>query len=710
MEEKKHIELRVEGMDCTNCAMSIQRFLEKKGLDDVYVDFASETVRYADGEVPLDEVRSGISQLGYRVVGEKVDAPFWTTQRKFWWCAAFTLPLMLPHLAMPLGLHLEWMHNGWIQLALTLPVLAVGGLHFLRSAVGSLRGGLPNMDVLISLGAFAALLYSLFGLWLDRPDFFFFETTAQIITLVLLGNLLEKKAVRRTTLAIEEISSIQRETAQKAITAEGRETVVPVAYGDIRKGDVLLLNEGDKALADGTLLEGTLLADESALTGESLPVAKSPGDRILSGSLVVKGAGRIQVTAVGTQSSLGRVIELVKKARREKPELQRYADRVAAVFVPAVAAIAVLAFLANWALGVPVGESALRAIAVLVISCPCAMGLATPTAVIVGVGRLARNGILVKGAKTLEALAEVRHVVFDKTGTLTDGRFDVQTVDCFGPKPRPFALGMLLALERRSSHPIAQVLARHLERAYAEPDIFSKGIFSEEKGIGTRLVVPDGTEYRAGSFRLAEGLTQDDSYNVYLVEKSPVGERRLLAAARLRDALKPEAETTMAELARLGLSLSILSGDRWSNTRPVAEHLGIRSVWAEQLPDEKLRKLAEWSAVAPTAMVGDGINDAPALAQATVGISLGEASAAAVKSAQVILPGSNLARLPEAIRIGRLTLRTIRENLLWALAYNAVAIPVAALGFLNPAWGAVFMAFSDIVIIGNSLRLRTRRR
>jgi Cu+-exporting ATPase len=709
MEEKKHIELRVEGMDCTNCALAISRFLEKKGLEDVYVDFATETVRYADGDTPLDEVRTGITKLGYRVVDEKIKKPFWTTARKFWWCAAFTLPLMLPHALMPLGIHAGWLHDGWVQLAFTLPVLAVGGLHFFRSAVGSLRGGMPNMDVLISIGASAALLYSLLGLWLGRPEFYFFETTAQIITLVLLGNLLEKKSVQRTTRALGEITGIQRETGRKIVLADGRETTAAVSYHDIRTGDVLLLNEGDRALADGILLEGQLLADESALTGESLPVPKWPGDRVLSGSLAVSGSARLRVTAVGTRSTMGQVIELVKKARREKPELQRFADRVAAVFVPAVIGLAGLTFVANWAFGVPAGESTLRAIAVLVISCPCAMGLATPTAVMVGVGRLAQRGVLVKGAKTLEALAGIRHLVFDKTGTLTDGRFTVESLMVFAPAQAERAKGLLLFLERRSSHPLAKVLVQFLENEQTTVPDFPQGIFSEEKGIGVQLIMPDGTGYLAGSARLAEGLTDDGSFQVYLVEKNPSGGRTLLAAVRLRDRLKPEAAATVEQLSGLGIELSILSGDRKANAQAVGEELGISSVWAEQLPDEKLAKLAAWSAQSPTAMVGDGINDAPALAQATVGISLGDASPAAIQSAQVVLPGGNLARLPEAIRISRLTLRTIRENLFWALAYNVVAIPVAALGFLNPAWGAVFMAFSDIVIISNSIRLRQRK-
>jgi Cu+-exporting ATPase len=698
---KKLVELSVEGMDCANCAAGITRYLERQGLEDVYVNFQTKEVRFrlVDDHFTEEEAKGGIRKLGYLVVEPEQKPEFWTLERKLIIGAIFTLPLLLSHLLMSFGFHHPLMHNAWLQLLICLPVFILGTVHFGKSAWSSLRNGVPNMDVLIFIGGSAAFVYSLVGTLTGEAQYIFYETCATIFTLVLLGNWIEKRAVAQTTSAISELSALQVERARRIMPSGA---VISIDYAEIEPGYILQVNEGDKIPADGEVFMGQASVDESMLTGESLPLNKRLGDQVIGGSLVLSGNFQLIVAEVGKKSVLGQMIELIKTAQQDKPDIQRLADKISAIFVPVVLGIAVLTCLMSYFLfDLALKNAVMNAIAVLVISCPCAMGLATPTAVMVGVGRLARNGILVKGGKTLEIFANIRNIVFDKTGTLTTGKFKLERVDCAAGVSLAEVQNLVYDLESHSSHPIAKSLVQALESKI----VFNGQRFGpvtlqsveEEKGKGMLGYDTAGNTYQLGTSSNGQG-------HLELLKNGEI-----LATLTLQDSIKPEAQTCIDYLHSKKIKPYILSGDKAAKTAAVAQTLGIQHYYAEQLPSQKLERIAQLSQEAPTAMVGDGINDAPALAKASIGVSLSNASQAAIQSAQIVLLNGSLERLPLALAISTHTVLTIKQSLYWAFAYNVVAIPMAAMGYLNPMWGALFMAFSDVVVIGNAIRLKYKK-
>lgn len=698
---KEIIELKVDGMDCNNCAMSISRYLERRGLEDVFVNFQTKEVRFQPGENDLDlsKIKAGIEKLGFSVIEEELPEAFWTLEKKLLLSALFSLPLLLGHLLMMAGLNWVWLESPLVQFLLALPVFVIGVFHFGRSALSSLRGGVPNMDVLIFVGSTAAFVYSIIGWYLNDPTYYFFETAATIITLVLLGNWMEKRAVAQTTTAIGALTSLQVPMANKLLPSG---ELLPVAKSELKIGMLLQVNQGDIIPTDALIKSGEALVDESMLTGESIPIAKEVGQEVIGGSTLLSGSLQVEATAVGKNTVLEQMVELVKTAQQDKPPIQQLADRISAIFVPAVLLISLLTFVVSYfGFGISSGESLLRAIAVLVISCPCAMGLATPTAVMVGVGRLARLGVLIKGGRTVEQLANIQHLVFDKTGTLTTGQFRIEAAK-YPSGNMKVANAIVWEMERHSSHPIAQSLRQALDgmpRAEEIPQLTVK----EERGIGMVATGDDGAVYRLGSQRLLDPTAECEG-DIFLLRDTEV-----MAAFQLGDDLKEGAKETLQALQRQGVDAYILSGDRQEKTKRVADSLGINNYYAEQLPEQKLLRIRELAAQGPTAMVGDGINDAPALAQADLGISLSDASQVAIQSAKVILLNGRIDVLPQALGVADKTVQTIRQNLFWAFAYNVVAIPIAALGFLNPMFGALFMAFSDVIVIGNSIRLKYKK-
>ncbi len=716
-----HTQLRVEGMDCANCAQTITRSLRKSGFQDVFVDFATGEVTFEQvGPEKVDAAVDAIHDLGYKVTSRSDQR---TTQddsleshgletvtdlsRKFWFCFAFTLPLFL-HMFLPF----HWLHSPWVQFGLATPVMLIGWMHFGRSAWKSILAGFPNMDVLITMGASSAYFYSLAGLIrfsgsAAAQEFLFFETAATIITLIFLGNLIEHRSVARTTSAIRELNRLQPERALRVVTgASGAVQLEPVLVSELRIGDKVQVNEGDRVPVDGRIVYGSGSLDESFLTGESLPVDRTINESVTGGSIVVKGNFQMIAEHVGTSTTLSKIIAMVKQAQRDKPAIQRLGDRVSAIFVPAVVAIAIITFLVSWLwLQIGVGASVLHSVAVLVISCPCAMGLATPTAVMVGIGRAARNGILIKGGSTLETLAGIRTVVFDKTGTLTTGNFRIEKINVLQGSIQELK-EVLHALESRSSHPIGRSIVRALEQeGFRSGNTLEWERIEEDKGIGINGWTRQGDLYSIGSFRMVQHFHADLGHSIYVLKNN-----QLLATADLSDEIKTGAHETVQTLKRKGVRVVLVSGDKADACKLVAASLGIEEVFAEQHPREKLEIIGKLSAEAPTAMVGDGINDAPALAKAGVGISLSDATQVAIQSSQVILLRSDdLRNLLDALEVSRLTYRTIRQNLFWAFLYNVVAIPIAAAGYLSPMLGALSMAFSDVIVVGNSLRLRTRK-
>lgn len=698
----KIIELKVDGMDCANCAASITKFLERKGMEEVRVNFQTKEVRFRENpSFALEDVKKGIQKLGYTILEPGKPMAWWTLTRRLQFSLLFTLPLLLHHLLMPFGWHIHILADPVAQLVWCLPVFVLGFLHFGKSALSSVQTGVPNMDVLIFIGGTAAFFYSLAGLFLKESDYIFFETSASIFTLVLLGNWIEGRAVRQTTTAIEELTRLQKQNARRIMPSG---TILSVQYEELAPGFLLQVNEGDKVPADGIVRSGWATLDESLLTGESLPVEKQSGEKLIGGSLVLHGNVQMEVEQTGQHSLIGQMIELVKRAQEDKPDIQRLADKISAVFVPAVLSISLLAFLLNYFwIDLDFQQALMNSIAILVISCPCAMGLATPTAVMVGVGRLAKNGILVKGGQTLETFASIQKIIFDKTGTLTTGQFKIQDVVYNTPEHHR-ANALVYFLEKHSSHPIAVSLVEELENRKNGVELEELTVV-EEKGIGVSAQDAEGNLYKVGSRRIFSNVGETPSpASVFLTKNN-----QLLAEFYLEDDIKEEAPAVIRELQNAQIEPLIISGDHRDKTARVATLLRIHTFFAEQLPSDKLDLVEKLAAEKPVAMVGDGINDAPALARATVGISLGNASPTAIQSAQIILLNGRLDSLLKAHAICKHTVLTIRQSLGWAFAYNLVAIPMAAMGFLNPMWGALFMAFSDVVVIGNAIRLRTKK-
>jgi Cu+-exporting ATPase len=689
------IELNVTGMHCNNCALSVHKLLERKGLQNIHVDFASEEVKFSNNnDADLAIIKKDIEGLGYKIVEDPDQqvTPFYEKiENKFIFCAILTVPLLLH---MILSWH--FLHLPLVQLLLCTPVFIVGCLHFGKSAINSIKGGVPNMDVLIFVGSSAAFIYSLIGTIENLGEQYqFYETCATIISLVLLGNVLEKRSVTQTTSAVKDLVKIQQVNANRVVNGN----VEVISAKEVRPGDTLLVNMGDKIPVDGEVLSGSASVDEAMLTGESVPVEKEKYDKVIGGTIVQHGNIRMLATKVGSNTVLSQIIELMKKAQAAKPPVQKLGDKVAAIFVPAVILIALLTFVITYfVVHTGLQIALMNAIAVLVISCPCAMGLATPTAVMVGLGRAAKNGILIKGGDTIEAVAHTKYVVFDKTGTLTTGKFHIKDIKAEENANLDQIRGIIVAIEERSNHPIAKSFVNELKQLPQTKLILKSA--KEEKGLGMRAEDVEGNHYFFGS-----GKSKDESdFNLSLYKN-----QKLLAQIAIEDEIKPDAATLVAQLKKMDIIPVLLSGDKNSRCLKVAKLIGIEDVHGEKLPDEKLTIIDIYKQKGKTIMIGDGINDAPALTQADVGVSMNDASQVAIQSAKVVLLNTDLHSVVKFLQISKHTLITIKQNLFWAFAYNIIAIPVAALGFLNPMVGAFAMAFSDVVVIGNSLRLKTKK-
>lgn len=688
-ELNQSVMFKVEGMTCTGCASAIEAYLNKQHLKNIQVSFVDGWVKFdREPDTDLEVIAQGINQLGYKVIQdtERISKITITLSNKLWISILFTLPLILHHI-FPAIFH--FLHFPWIQFLLALPPITLGLVQFLPGAMRSVRSGSPNMDVTVCLGALAATWYSLIGWYLKNHEMIFFETGASILTLVLLGNFIEQKAIKKTTNAIDELQKMSPEFGKMKMPSG---TIVKIPISDIQRGDLLIVSEGDAIPADGTLISGTAMVDESVITGESRLLKKKAGDEVIGSSRLISGNGIIKVARTGGESYFGKIIQLVKNAAFQKAPIQNTADKISAVFVPVILMLSVLAFSWNYAfLHLTLNQSLLRAIAVLVISCPCAMGLATPVAIMVGLGKAMKEGILIKGAVTLEQLGRIKQIVFDKTGTLTTPEVSIKIIN---EEDRAEVMQVMYAMESRSSHPIAQSVLKYIESRYTihSPEI----TVIEHKGRGMKALAADQNKWE---------ITWSNNTDAIEVFKND----EIKAEVVLSDQLKEGAEEMMSYLKQADIKVSIISGDDEARVGAVAKTLSIADWSGRVMPDQKITFVNALKSKAITAMVGDGINDAPALSSADLAISFGNASNAAIQSSQVILLNENPGLLTKAIQIGKKTLSTIRQNLFWAFSYNIVAIPLAALGYLNPMWGAAFMAFSDLVVVGNSMILRWRK-
>ena len=706
----------VVGMSCASCAVRVNKTLGAlPGVESAHVNYASGTaqVAYRPGVCSPEALKRAVQGAGYDLLtdaeGPAEDevararaAHYRALKRRTLWAVGLCIPIVaggMLFMDVPAVKYAVW--------ALSTPVVFGLGRGFFVNAWKQLRHGTANMDTLVAVSTGIAYLFSLFNLlfpefWLSRgiEPHVYFESAAVIVAFILLGRLLEERAKRGTTTAIAKLMGLQPKTV--TVIAPSGEHSVPVA--EVRAGDLLAVHPGERIAVDGTVAEGGSYVDESMLSGEPLPVCKQKGAAVFAGTMNRNGAFRFRADRVGQDTVLAQIIRMVQGAQGSKAPVQRTVDRIAGIFVPVIIVLAVLTF-AAWMLFAPeegFTRGLLAMVTVLIIACPCALGLATPTALMVGIGRGAGRGILIKDAASLEVARKVDIVVLDKTGTLTEGRPSV--VDAAWAEGAETARGILFSLEKHSEHPLSQAVVESLRGERAVSVTWYAG---NDALLARHGIVPD-----VRLQRLAEGWMQEAKTVVWFADAE-----RTLAAMALADALKPSSAGAVARLHALGITVWMLTGDNAGSARETTRKAGITRFRAGVLPHEKAGFVRQLQSEGRTvAMAGDGINDSAALAQADLSIAMGQGSDIAMDTAMVTILSSDLRKIPETIRLSQLTVRTIRQNLFWAFIYNLVAIPVAA-GALYPLWGVLLdpmiggaaMALSSVSVVANSLRLKRRR-
>ncbi|MBU8974590.1 MULTISPECIES: heavy metal translocating P-type ATPase [unclassified Lysobacter] len=722
---EQSIELAVGGMTCASCAGRIEKSLRAvPGVIEASVNLATERARVRVlRHVTVESLVAAVEAAGYRAQRPDATSADATPahahgdadareRRHLWLAVALSLPLVLPMLATPFGVH--WMLPGWVQFALATPVQFWLGARFYRAGWRALKAGTGNMDLLVALGTSAGYGLSLYHLLTGGPHAaLYFEASAVVITLVLLGKWLEARAKRQTTEAIRALQSLRPANAR--VRRDGVETQVPI--GQVRIGDFVVVLPGERIPVDGRIVEGRTHADESMITGESLPVARFEGDRVTGGA--INGEGRIEVetTAIGAESVLARIIRLVEDAQAKKAPIQRTVDRISAVFVPIVVGIALLALL-GW--GLSTGDwnrAILNAVAVLVIACPCALGLATPTAIMAGTGVAARAGILIKDAEALETAHGIDVVAFDKTGTLTEGRPVVSEAIALDGDTNAL-LAQAAAVQRGSEHPLARAVVQAAvelpqmtaQDVQALPGRGLRGTLERQTVLigSARMMHEAGIDTSPLSSRSEELLASGNTLS-WIATAARDEPPRLRGVLAFRDTPRAGAREAIERLHALGVRTVMISGDNAGAAHAVATQLGIDSVRANVLPEEKAEVIATLRSDGTVAMVGDGINDAPALAAADVGIAMVSGTDVAMHAAGVTLMRAEPGLVVDAIAISRRTTRKIHQNLFWAFAYNVVGIPLAAFGLLDPVIAGAAMALSSVSVISNTLLLRLWR-
>jgi len=744
MSNTKQIELEISGMNCSGCAASINSYLSKlEGVKSVVVSFPSESakIEFEENRIPLNKIITSIKSLGFDVLED--DENIETIKRektrrlqrnKIFTAVLFSLIIMFlamnDHMNFFPAAKLPHNFNLIIQFVLSSVVVFWCGAKFLKGAISSTRSGVPDMNALVSLGTMSSYIFSLI-LTVNHVLYFhiealsnihdvYFETAAMITTFILIGNYLELVMKSKAQTSIKGLKSLQTKTV--LVERSGEEISLP--FKKVKAGDIVLVKTGDKIPVDGIISSGYCVVDESAMTGESLPIEKRAGDKVISGTVLKNGFVKITAEKTGNDTRLAKIINLVKDASNSKPEIQKLADKISAIFVPIVVMISIATFLIwNFIIGAEFSDSLLNAVSVLIIACPCALGLASPMAVVVGIGRAADNGILFNDINAIEKLNKINTICFDKTGTITTGELKFERIIPFSAYDTPLLLKYVFSLEKHFNHPIAKSIVNYsLDMGINSFDDVTD--ISNEEGLGVTGVV-NNKDVAIGSLRFIKDkvLINTNSENDFKEFESLNTKGNLFISINnevcgritFDEDIKSESRDVVDSLKKNGYEVYMISGDNEFVTKSIAKAVSIDNYFSSVFPEDKLRIVKELqSDDNKVAMIGDGINDAPALAKADVGIALGSGTDVAIDSSDVILVKGDLRSISKAVNISRKTVQVIKQNIFWAFFYNIIAIPLAA-GLFSP-WGiiispvlaAMLMAFSDVVtVIGNSLRLKS---
>ena len=713
----------ITGMTCANCSARVEKELKAtEGVLEANVNLATEkaTVQF-DGNLTAENLIQRVESIGYgailfdeahkQKIQEEKAAYLGKMKRDLILSAVLTAPLMIAMIAMLLGSHAGWvhfLHLPLVQLILVTPVQFGVGQRFYRGAYHALKTKAPNMDVLVAMGTSAAFALSVYnGFFNPHNSDLYFESSGMIITLILLGKYLEQKAKTKTSDAIKQLMSLQAKTAM--IIVAGEEKEVPIE--EVQVGDILRVRPGEQIPVDGKILKGQTTIDESMLTGESLPVDKQVDDQVFGGTVNTTGSIQFSATQVGSMTVLSRIIRMVEDAQGEKAPIQQIADKISSIFVPTVLGLALLSLLATGLVTGDWQQAIVHSVSVLVIACPCALGLATPTAIMVGTGLGAKSGILIKGGGALEKIAHLTTIVLDKTGTITEGKPVVADFEAADPQ----ALAYLTSLEQHSEHPLAKAIYHY---GKDQVEILPVDNFESLTGQGVTGVI-NGQSYFVGSKRgLKErdisfpedrvlALEEEGKTVMFLTDST-----KMLAMISVTDQVKASSKAAIAALHQSGIKVKMLTGDNPQTAQYIGEQVGLQAsdIVAEVLPEDKAQVVKELQSNGQSVgMVGDGINDAPALALADIGIAMGSGTDIAMETADITLMNSDLLSVEKSIHLSKLTLRKIKQNLFWAFLYNVIGIPFAALGFLNPIIAGGAMAFSSVSVLLNSLSLNQKK-
>lgn len=710
------VKLDITGMSCEACAARITKLLNKLPIEEAVINSITNSgvVRFKNGLVTEEEIIKQVEKAGYGAtvvkdednVINRDDKELKGLKRDLIISLIFTIPLfsaMFFHMA---GMHI-FLLNGWVQLALAIPVQFYIGRRFYKGAFNSIRGGGANMDVLIVMGTSAAFFFSLYHTIIGSSELYY-ESSAVIITLILLGKYFEKRAKTRTTDAINKLMELQAKTA----VVERNGEVVEIPIEEVVVGDIIDVRPGEKVAVDGKIIFGETSIDEAMVTGESIPREKTVGDEVIGGTINKNGFIKFEATKVGKDTMLSQIVKLVEQAQEHKAPVQRLADKIAGVFVPSVIVIAIFTFAITWFVKKSIDPAIMHAVAVLVIACPCSLGLATPTAIMVGTGRGANLGILIKSGEYLERACNIDSVVFDKTGTLTEGKPVVKSVENYSGMSEEEMLKIFSSLENASQHPLGEAVVNYCKEKGIEMEEVSKFDSLTGKGVSGSI---DGVLYFIGNRKLMD--EKNISYSAEDIEKlqekgeTPLmlfDEKSLLGIISVADEVKESSKEAIDKLHEMGIETYMITGDSNRAANAIAKSLDIERVYAEVLPQDKSDKIKEIKTEGKVvAMVGDGINDAPALAEADIGFAIGTGTDVAIEASDITIINGDINSVVKAIELSKRTMRTIKQNLFWAFFYNVIGIPIAALGFLNPMIAGAAMAFSSVSVVTNSLRLKS---